>query len=89
MSVVEKAAEKLKILQSDSSVPPRAEPNPGHAAPTVERLQQRVRGSDDVAHVAEPWHVDQTALKRVGIIPADDQAADLLTDELRRVKRGK
>jgi exopolysaccharide/PEP-CTERM locus tyrosine autokinase len=87
MSVVEKAAEKLKTLQSDSSALPRIEPAMPQAAPTVERLQERMRTPGDAAQPVSPWRVDETALKRYGFLPVDNEAAGRLTDELRRVKR--
>lgn len=87
MSVVEKAAEKLKTLQSDPSVLPRTETATPRTASTVERSQERMRTTAEVAQTASPWHVDEKALKRMGFHASDDEAGRRLTDELRRVKR--
>ncbi|MEO9077799.1 MAG: AAA family ATPase [Rhodanobacter sp.] len=96
MSIVEKAAEKLKTLPVDSVVPPPADAEPlspptqaepPHAVPTVERLQQRARVVDHPAEAAPLLHVDSVALKRMGLLPADDEAERRLSDELRSVKR--
>lgn len=87
MSIVEKAVEKLKTLpaKSPAPVPPRA--GPPHAAPAVERLQERARVADQPVEAAPPWHVDRDALKRMGLLPADQEAERRLADELRMVKR--
>jgi exopolysaccharide/PEP-CTERM locus tyrosine autokinase len=97
MSIVEKAAEKLKALPTDASagqplpnngpelgatVPPAAQP-----ASTVERLQERVRTAGQSIETAPPWHIDPVALKRMGLLPADDAAERRLADEMRGIKR--
>ncbi|MEO8746945.1 MAG: AAA family ATPase [Rhodanobacter sp.] len=92
MSTVEKAAEKLKKLPADPPVSQAAAaaPEPAvplHAAPTVERLQERTRVAAPPAETAAPWHIDLAALKRMGLLPADREAELRLADELRRIKR--
>ena len=93
MSIVEKAAEKLKTLPVDppaSPAPHAAPPHhaaPVHTAPTVERLQERTRVAEQPVETAAPWHVDPAALKRMGWMPADHEAELRLANELRRIKR--
>lgn len=95
MSIVEKAAERLKTLAPEPAVTPipeehtpRHEPLPIHTGPAIERLQERVRTAPDTGvEVHTPWHVDQHALKRAGFLPADDETGARLADEVRRVKR--
>lgn len=96
MSMIEKAAEKLRVRASAAAgVPPvavRPESAPEHAAPratpTVERLQERTAAAEPA--VAEPtplWHVDYQRLRRLGILPEGNDAAARLANELRRAKR--
>lgn len=93
MSVVEKAVEKLKTLQVEQPLPPMIEPLPetGAArvpmAPTIELLQERVRVVHPSAESAPLWHVNRAELKHAGLLPAEDEAAGRLADELRRIKR--
>lgn len=87
MSTVEKAAEKLKSLQPESSVLPSVEAVAMHPDSTFERLQERVRSQDHVAEIAPLWHVDFSAAERAGLLPVDGDANRRLADELRRVKR--
>jgi len=89
MNIVEKAAEKLKTLQPERPLPPQIEDAPLtlHVAPTVERLQERMRTADQPTDVAPLWHVDQKALQRAGLLPLGDEAVGRLADEVRRVKR--
>ena len=87
MSIVEKAAEKLKTLPVESSAPPQAETGPPQTTPTVERLQERARVVEQPAETLPPWHVDLAALKRMGVLPADQEAERRLGDELRGIKR--
>ncbi|KRA33143.1 exopolysaccharide biosynthesis protein [Rhodanobacter sp. Root627] len=97
MSIVEKAAEKLKAMPPESPASPPAEPPSTHAAPahaappravsTVERLQQRTQVVDQPAEAVPSLHVDPTALKQMGLLPADEEAERRLADELRGVKR--
>ena len=87
MSTVEKAAEKLKALQGEVQESSRAEDDgQRHAAPTVERLQERRQHEEDPAAAVEPWHIDEDRLKHLGMIPADEDARVRLADELRRIK---
>lgn len=92
MSVVEKAAEKLKAQQQAEATPgahATAPPQP-HADPLPERSQERAQqaGAASVqSEVVSPWHLDLAVLKRRGLLPDDGEADGRLTDELRRVKR--
>lgn len=102
MSIVEKAAEKLRTLQSAQPAAAVAEAEPEssrNGAPMVERLQARLRASATQQHAepaaepvqpvpeAEPWHVDERALQHAGWLPPEESAAGRLADEVRRVKR--
>ena len=87
MSIVEKAAEKLKALSPESNVSPAVETMPQPTVPTVERLQERPHVVDRPAESEPPCHVDLAVLKRMGVLPADAEAERRLADELRRVKR--
>ena len=87
MSIVEKAAEKLKALPPESDASPPVETRPRPSAPTVERLQERSHVVDRPAESEPACHVDPVALKRMGMVPADVEAERRLADELRRVKR--
>ena len=87
MSIVEKAVEKLKKLPAEPSFSPAPETAPLHAASTVERFQERTHAVDQPVESAPLWHVETAALKRTGIIPADNAAAARLADELRLIKR--
>lgn len=91
MSIVEKAAEKLKSLRPEPQVPRSIEPvletTSPRSAPTIERLQERERAVEPPAETEPLWHIDHMALKRMGILPANDDDEQRLADELRRVKR--
>ena len=92
MSIVEKAAEKLKTLPVESPASPatHAAPQrtaPLHTASTVERLQERARMVEAPAETAALWHVDPAALKRMGLLPTDHEAELRLANELSRIKR--
>lgn len=93
MSIVEKAVEKLKTQPPESTPvpPPEAAPTPSpapvHAAPTVERAQERARVVERPVETTPPWHVDTIALKRMGLLPADAETERRLADELRTVKQ--
>lgn len=87
MSIVEKAAEKLKGLPLHSDQPPQAGTRPLPKTPMVERLQERTRTPDQPAESAALCQLDPAALKRVGMLPVDDTADRRLADELRRIKR--
>lgn len=90
MSIVEKAAERLKALQPEPVLLADG-PAPLPTGPTIERLRDRTRGSDQADAVeAAPTpalHIDPHVLRRAGLLPFDDDAGALLADEVRRVKR--
>ncbi|MDE2154357.1 MAG: AAA family ATPase [Xanthomonadaceae bacterium] len=87
MSIVEKAVEKLKTLQLEPPVSPRIEAGSPHPAPTIERLRDSARVVDQTTETVPSWHVDHMALKRMGLLSADDETNGRLTEELRRIKR--
>lgn len=102
MSIVEKAAERLRTLQSEhtgtAAVELAPEPMEGapapNGAPMVERLQAHLRAADpehapDAAAIpaAEPWHIDERALQRAGWRPDEGEAGSRLANEVRRIKR--
>jgi protein-tyrosine kinase len=91
MSIVEKAAEKLKGLRSDPQAQMRvdaaSEATPQPAASAIERLQELPRNGAEPADAAAPWHVDLTVLERMGYLPANNDGGGRLRDELRRIKR--
>ncbi len=91
MSIVEKAAEKLKALRSEPQVSPPSAPEldtiSPHPAPTVQRLMERGRAADQPPEAASLWHVDQMALERMGFLPANGDGDRRLADEMRRIKR--
>lgn len=87
MSIVEKAAEKLKALPFKSAPPVQEETARSPQAPMVERLQERTKTQDQPAESTPLCVVDPAALKRMGVLPADDQTDRRLADELRRIKR--
>jgi exopolysaccharide/PEP-CTERM locus tyrosine autokinase len=87
MSIVEKAAEKLKALPVESPTSPQEDAAPLHAAPMVERLQERTRVEARPVGPAAPYHLDRLALKRKGLLLADNGVDGRLADELRRIKR--
>ncbi len=92
MSIVEKAAEKLKALPAEPQEQPAApaaaqRPAPMPTAPTVERLQERARVPEQPIETTALWHVDLAALKSRGWLPADLEAELQIANELRRIKR--
>lgn len=91
MSIVEKAAEKLTARQATSAgeyIELSSESTPAPvAAATVERLQDRVRVVHAPTAEIPAWHVHTEVLKRAGLVPTEAEAASLLADELRRIKR--
>ena len=94
MSIVEKAAEKLKALQPEpvaqSERAPSAyfEPVAAGTPTTIERLPERAREvAPPPAETEPPCHIDSGVLRRAGLLPVDEEANDRLADELRRVKR--
>ncbi|HET8555173.1 MAG TPA: AAA family ATPase [Rhodanobacteraceae bacterium] len=90
MSIVEKAAEKLKNLQPGELPPPQdADAAVPPVASTLERAHERMQEAKpaDADAATPPWHVDMKRLKRAGLIPGEVDAARRLGDEVRRVKR--
>jgi protein-tyrosine kinase len=87
MSIVEKAAEKLKKLTVESPASAQVESAPRRSAPTVERLHEQTHVVDQPREVAPLCHVDSAALKRMGLLPADSEAERRLAEELHCVKR--
>jgi len=91
MSIVEKAAEKLKALRPEPQVLPPIAPESDtispHLAPTVERSQERGRAAGQPTEAAPLWHVDQMSLERMGFLPANGDRDGRLADEMRRIKR--
>jgi exopolysaccharide/PEP-CTERM locus tyrosine autokinase len=88
MSIVEKAAEKLRTQRPlEQPVSPQvedaAEP---HIAPTVERLQEQRHDARRDAADAEVVQVDVQALMRAGLLPSEDEASSRLANEVRRAK---
>lgn len=101
MSIVEKAAEKLRARQPvpAASVAVEMEPESRpqrHGATTVERLEAKLRPTataparpdlDLAASRPEPLHIEESALQRAGWLPRDEGAASRLADQVRRAKR--
>lgn len=87
MSIVEKAVQKLIIQPEAPATAPAAETAPSHPSSTVERLHERKREPEQREETTTAWPLDLTALKRIGLLPADDEAERRLADELRGVKR--
>lgn len=93
MSIVEKAAEKLKALQPEQVAQPERAPAPhfesvaAGTATTIERLPERTREVAPPPETEPPCHVDSGLFRRAGLLPADEEANDRLADELRRIKR--
>lgn len=90
MSIVEKAAERLKALQPEPDVASEDDRVPLPPGPTIERLherRERTLAEADTAEAPPTLHVDMHVLRRAGLLPFDDDADALLADEVRRVKR--
>jgi exopolysaccharide/PEP-CTERM locus tyrosine autokinase len=94
MSIVEKAAEKLKALQPEQVAHPGHAPAPhfesvaAGTGTTIERLPERTREvAPPPPETEPPCHVDSGVLRRAGLLPAGEEANDRLADELRRIKR--
>lgn len=96
MSIVEKAVEKLKALQPQVGTLAGVKPSVGSASEilashspstaSVERLQDKIRAVHATADKAPELQLDRAGLKRAGLLPAEDEAAHRLADELRRIK---
>ncbi len=91
MSIVEKAAEKLKFMRPESQESSRIDPAPDTTSPqpgpTVERLQEREQAAHKSVEAAPLVHVDYSMLERMGFLPANGDGDGRLKDELRRIKR--
>jgi len=88
MSIVEKAAEKLRTQQPvEQQELPQAGPTAETpTAPTVERLhEQRHAVRRDVTD-GEVVHIGLEVLARAGVLPSEDEASGRLSNEVRRAK---
>jgi len=88
MSIVEKAAEKLRTRQPvEQQELPQAGPTAETpTAPTVERLhEQRHAVRRDVTD-GEVVHIGLEVLARAGVLPSEDEASGRLSNEVRRAK---
>jgi exopolysaccharide/PEP-CTERM locus tyrosine autokinase len=88
MSIVEKAAEKLRTLQpAERAASPQVEEAVvAHAAPTVERLQEQRQVASRDPDGDAVVHIDQAMLERAGLLPREDDASGRLANEVRRAK---
>jgi exopolysaccharide/PEP-CTERM locus tyrosine autokinase len=87
MSIVEKAAEKLRTRPAEQPVsPPVEDVVEVAAAPTVERLQEQRHPVRREAMDGEVVHVDLDALMRAGLLPSEDETSGRLSNEVRRAK---
>lgn len=87
MSIVEKAAEKLRTRPAEQPELPQVEDvAEAHTAPTVERLQEQRHAVHRNAADSEVVHIDLDALTRAGLLPSEDEASGRLSNEVRRAK---
>lgn len=89
MSIVEKAAEKLRTLQPVERMElPQVEEEvlTAHSATTVERLQEQHRHVSRDPDGETVVHLDEQLLVRAGLLPSEDEASDRLDNEVRRAK---
>ena len=88
MSIVEKAAEKLRSRQpaEKPELPQVEEGVEARSAPTVERLQEPRRSAPQTPDGGTVVHIDLDALVRAGLVPSEDQASGRLANEVRRAK---
>lgn len=88
MSIVEKAAEKLRSRQpaGKPELPQVEEIVEAGSAPTVERLQDQRRSAPHAPDSAAVVHIDLDALARAGLLPSGDEASGRLANEVRRAK---
>jgi len=88
MSIVEKAAEKLRTQRpaEQPGLPQVEEVIETPTAPTVERLQEQRHAARRNAVDGEVVHVDLDALMRAGLLPSEDEASGRLSNEVRRAK---
>ena len=88
MSIVEKAAEKLRTQRpaEQPGLPQVEEVVETPTAPTVERLQEQRHAVRRNAADGDAVHVDLDALMRAGLLPSQDEASGRLSNEVRRAK---
>jgi len=87
MSIVEKAAEKLRMRPAEQPGSPQVEEVvEAPVAPTVERLQEQRHAVRRDAADGEVVHIDLYALVRAGLLPSEDEASGRLSNEVRRAK---
>ena len=88
MSIVEKAAEKLRTQRpaEQPGLPQVEEVVETPTAPTVERLQEQRHAVRRNAAEGDVAHVDLDALMRAGLLPSQDEASGRLSNEVRRAK---
>jgi protein-tyrosine kinase len=87
MSIVEKAAEKLRMRPAEQPGSPQVEEvTEAPVAPTVERLQEQRHAVRRDAADGEVVHIDLDALVRAGLLPSEDEASGRLSNEVRRAK---
>jgi exopolysaccharide/PEP-CTERM locus tyrosine autokinase len=87
MSIVEKAAEKLRMRPAEQPGSPQVEEVvEAPVAPTVERLQEQRHAVRRDAADGEVVHIDLDALVRAGLLPSEDEASGRLSNEVRRAK---
>lgn len=87
MSIVEKAAEKLRMRPAEQPGSPQVEEvAEAPVAPTVERLQEQRHAVRRDAADGEVVHIDLDALVRAGLLPSEDEASGRLSNEVRRAK---
>jgi protein-tyrosine kinase len=88
MSIVEKAAEKLRTQRpaEQPGLPQVEEVVETSTAPTVERLQEQRHAVRRNAADGDVVHVDVDALMRAGLLPSQDEASGRLSNEVRRAK---
>jgi len=83
MSIVEKAAEKLRTQRpaEQPGLPQVEEVVETSTAPTVERLQEQRHAVRRNAAEGDVVHVDLDALMRAGLLPSQDEASGRLSNE--------
>lgn len=88
MSIVEKAAEKLRTQRpaEQPGSPQVEEVTEAPVAPTVERLQEQRHAVRRDAADGEVVHIDLDSLVRAGLLPSEDEASGRLSNEVRRAK---
>lgn len=87
MSIVEKAAEKLRMRPAEQPGSPQVEEvTEAPVAPTVERLQEQRHAVRRDEADGEVVHIDLDALVRAGLLPSEDEASGRLSNEVRRAK---